>query len=94
MPVILDGFITGAAALVAAGLCANLTDYLIASHRSAEPGHRVALEHLGVRPLLELDLRLGEGTGAVLAMPLVESSLRILGEMASFESAGVTDTGA
>ena len=94
VPVLLDGFITGAAALVAVGLCPAVRDYLIASHRSVEPGHQVQLAHLGLRPLLDLDLRLGEGTGAVLAMSLVESALRILHEMATFETAGVTDAGA
>jgi nicotinate-nucleotide--dimethylbenzimidazole phosphoribosyltransferase len=94
VPVILDGFITGAAALVAVGLAANAREYLIASHRSVEPGHAVVLDHLGLRPLLDLELRLGEGTGAVLAMNLVEASLRILREMATFESASVTDAGA
>jgi nicotinate-nucleotide--dimethylbenzimidazole phosphoribosyltransferase len=94
VPVVLDGFITGAAALAAAGLCPAVLDYLIASHRSAEPGHAFILGHLGLRPLLDLDMRLGEGTGAVLALSLVEASLRILREMATFETAGVTDAGA
>jgi nicotinate-nucleotide--dimethylbenzimidazole phosphoribosyltransferase len=91
VPVLLDGFITGAAALVVAGLCPAVRDYLIASHRSVEPGHQAVLAHLGLRPLLDLDLRLGEGTGAVLAMGLTEAALRVLREMATFESAGVTD---
>jgi nicotinate-nucleotide--dimethylbenzimidazole phosphoribosyltransferase len=91
IPVILDGFITGAAALAAVGLCPLARDYLIASHRSVEPGHRVTLRKLGLCPLLDLEMRLGEGTGAVLAMGLVESSLRVLGEMATFEAARVTD---
>jgi len=94
MPVLLDGFITGAAALAAVGLCPAARDYLIASHRSVEPGHTVVLDRLGLRPLLDLELRLGEGTGAVLAMNLAEAALRILGEMATFEAAGVTDAGA
>jgi len=94
VPILLDGFITGAAALVAAGLCPAVREYLIASHRSVEPGHQAVLAHLGLRPLLDLDLRLGEGTGAVLAMSLVEAALRILREMATFETAGVTDAGA
>jgi nicotinate-nucleotide--dimethylbenzimidazole phosphoribosyltransferase len=94
VPVLLDGFITGAAALVAVGLCPTMRDYFIASHRSVEPGHQAVLTHLRLRPLLDLDLRLGEGTGAVLAMSLVESALRILHEMATFETAGVTDAGA
>jgi nicotinate-nucleotide--dimethylbenzimidazole phosphoribosyltransferase len=94
MPVVLDGFITGAAALAAAGLCPAARDYLIAAHRSAEPGHAFILRHLDLRPLLDLDMRLGEGTGAVLALHLVEASLRLLREMATFETAGVTDAGA
>ena len=94
VPVLLDGFITGAAALAAVRLCPPVRDYLVASHRSIEPGHEAILGHLGLRPLLDLDLRLGEGTGAVLAMGLAEAALRILREMATFESAGVTDAGA
>jgi nicotinate-nucleotide--dimethylbenzimidazole phosphoribosyltransferase len=94
VPVVLDGFITGAAALVAANLCPAVRDYLIAAHLSAEPGHAFILRHLDLRPLLDLDMRLGEGTGAVLAMNLIEASLRLLQEMATFESAGVTDAGA
>jgi nicotinate-nucleotide--dimethylbenzimidazole phosphoribosyltransferase len=94
VPVVLDGFITGAAALAAAGLCPPARDYLIAAHRSCEPGHAFILRRLDLRPLLELDLRLGEGTGAVLAFTLVEASLRLLREMATFETAGVTDAGA
>jgi nicotinate-nucleotide--dimethylbenzimidazole phosphoribosyltransferase len=66
-------------------------DYCIAGHRSVEPGHAVALASLGLRPLVDLDLRLGEGSGAVLALPLVQASARILREMATFDSAGVTD---
>ncbi|HWY89029.1 MAG TPA: nicotinate-nucleotide--dimethylbenzimidazole phosphoribosyltransferase, partial [Gemmataceae bacterium] len=91
---VLDGFITGAAALVGVGLCPRVRDYLIASHQSVEPGHRRLLEHLELKPLLNLDLRLGEGTGAALAMHLVEAALRITREMSTFTSAGVTNTGA
>lgn len=94
VPVVLDGFITGAAALVAARLAPAATDYMIASHRSVERGHRVALRALCLDPLLDLDLRLGEGTGAALAMGLVEAALRVLHEMATFASASVTDAGA
>jgi len=94
VPVVLDGFITGAAALVAVGLCPAVGEYLIASHRSAEPGHAFILRRLGLRPLLDLDMRLGEGTGAALALNLAEASLRLLREMATFEAAGVTDAGA
>jgi nicotinate-nucleotide--dimethylbenzimidazole phosphoribosyltransferase len=92
--VVLDGFITGVAALAAARLAPPVVGHLLASHLSAEPGHRIVLEELGLRPLLDLDLRLGEGTGAALAMPLIEASLRILHEMATFDSAGVSDSGA
>jgi len=93
-PVVLDGFITGAAALIAVGLCPPVRDYLIAGHRSQEPGHAVILRHLDLRPLLDLGMRLGEGTGAVLAMHLVDASLKILAEMATFSAAGVSDSGA
>ena len=89
--VVLDGFISGAAALVACRLCPTVIDYLIASHRSAERGHRVILRELGLRPLLTLDMRLGEGTGAVLAMGIVEAAAACLAEMATFEEASVTD---
>jgi nicotinate-nucleotide--dimethylbenzimidazole phosphoribosyltransferase len=94
MLVLLDGFITAAAALVAVRLCRRVQGYLIASHRSVEPGHRILVEALTLRPLFDLELRLGEGTGAALAMPLVEASLRVLAEMATFQGAGVSDTGA
>ena len=91
--VVLDGFITGAAALVAARLEPALGGYLVASHRSPEPGHRAVLDALGLEPLLELGLRLGEGSGAALALPLLDAARAILVEMATFETAGVTDTG-
>ena len=91
IPVVLDGFITGAAALVATRLAADLPGRLIASHRSAEPGHRIVLEALGQDPILELGLRLGEGSGAALAIPVIRSALRLLGEMATFEDAGVSN---
>jgi nicotinate-nucleotide--dimethylbenzimidazole phosphoribosyltransferase len=91
LPVILDGFITGAAALVASRFAPNLAARLIASHRSAEPGHRIALETLGLEPILDLGLRLGEGSGAALAIPIVGAAARIIGEMATFEDAGVSD---
>ena len=89
--VLVDGFIAGAAALVACQLVPAVRDYLVFCHRSAETGHRRLLAHLNARPLLELDLRLGEGTGALLAWPLVVSAAAFLKEMASFESAGVSD---
>ncbi len=91
--VILDGFITGAAALIACGLARAARDYCIASHRSSERGHRAALRHLGLRPLLDLRMRLGEGTGAVLAMGVVEAAAACLREMATFEEASVSDRG-
>ena len=94
VPIVLDGFITGAAALVATRLAPRAAAYLIASHLSVEGGHRILLEDLGLRPLLDLDLRLGEGTGAALAMHLIDAARRILAEMATFEAAGVSDSGA
>jgi nicotinate-nucleotide--dimethylbenzimidazole phosphoribosyltransferase len=89
-PVLVDGFISTAGALVAARLAPASAQYMIASHRSLEQGHRIALQALGKRPLLDLDLRLGEGTGAALAMNLVEAAVRILTEMATFEEAAVS----
>lgn len=91
VPVVLDGFIAGAAALVAAGLQPHCRGYLIASHRSVERGHQAVLDHLGMKPLLDLDLRLGEGTGACLGMNLVFAAIRILTEMATFDEAGVSE---
>ncbi|HET9761215.1 MAG TPA: nicotinate-nucleotide--dimethylbenzimidazole phosphoribosyltransferase [Nocardioidaceae bacterium] len=88
-PVILDGVIAGAAALVAQALAPDALGYCFAGHRSVEPGHLVALDRLGLRPLVDLDLRLGEGTGAVLSFPLVEAAGAVLREMATFDSAGV-----
>jgi nicotinate-nucleotide--dimethylbenzimidazole phosphoribosyltransferase len=90
IPVILDGFITGAAALLAAGLAPGIEEHLIAAHRSVEPGHAVVLERLGLRPLLELDLRLGEATGAALAMSLVDAAIAVRDGMATFDAAGVS----
>lgn len=88
---VLDGFISGAAALIAVSLCPGVREYCIASHLSVEPGHQAILSFLQLKPLLNLDLRLGEGTGAALAMPLIEASARCLAEMATFEEAGVAD---
>ena len=88
---VLDGFISGAAGLVAHSLCSSVTDYIVAAHLSAEAGHRIVLSHMGLRPLLDLGMRLGEGTGAVLAMGLVEASAACLSEMATFAEAGVSD---
>jgi nicotinate-nucleotide--dimethylbenzimidazole phosphoribosyltransferase len=91
--VLLDGFITGAAALVAARLAPAAAESMIAAHRSPEPGHGLVLDELGLDPLLDLGLRLGEGSGAALALPLLSASLAILDEMATFAQAGVTDAG-
>ena len=90
VPVVVDGFISAAGALIAAALCPAARSYLIASHLSVERGHAPLWQTLGLRPLLEMDLRLGEGTGAVLAMHLVEAACRILAEMATFADAGVS----
>ena len=90
-PVVIDGFISGAAALIATALAPQTGAYLIASHRSQEAGHRVVLDHLRLWSLLDLDLRLGEGTGAALAMPILEASCKILAEMATFDEAGVDE---
>jgi len=91
IPVVLDGFIAGAAALIAVGLQPRCKDYLIASHRSVERGHQAILDHLGLKPLFDLDLRLGEGTGACLGMSLVFSAIKIFTEMATFDEAGVSE---
>ncbi|GAA0255301.1 hypothetical protein GCM10009539_45650 [Cryptosporangium japonicum] len=91
VPVILDGVIAGSAALAAAALAPDCLDAVVAGHRSTEPGHGVALEHLGLTPLVDLSLRLGEGTGAVLALPIVQASVRALRDVATFDSAGVTE---
>jgi len=90
-PVILDGVVSGAAALVAQELAPGARDWWIAGHRSVEPAHTLVLDHLDLKPLLEFDMRLGEGSGAVAALPLVNAAVRILGEMATFADAGVTD---
>ncbi|MFJ7067252.1 nicotinate-nucleotide--dimethylbenzimidazole phosphoribosyltransferase [Streptomyces sp. NPDC101115] len=90
-PVILDGVSTGAAALVARAIAPESLAACIAGHRSAEPGHVAALNKLGLRPLVDLDLRLGEGTGALLALPVVQSAARAMHEVATFDSAGVTE---
>lgn len=90
IPVIADGFISTAGALIASELHPAVRDYLFAAHESVEVGHRFMLERIGIRPILNLDLRLGEGTGAALSMPLLEAGVKILAEMATFEQAGVT----
>jgi nicotinate-nucleotide--dimethylbenzimidazole phosphoribosyltransferase len=90
-PVIIDGFISTAAALLAYCVCPISAEYMISAHRSVEHGHNAALAHLGKQPLIDLDLRLGEGTGAALAMPLVEASVRLLNEVATFKEAAVSE---
>jgi nicotinate-nucleotide--dimethylbenzimidazole phosphoribosyltransferase len=91
VPVVLDGFIAGAAALIAVGIQPLCRDYLIAAHRSVEKGHRAILSHLGLTPLFDLDFRLGEGTGACLGMDLVSAAVKVYTEMATFEEAGVAN---
>lgn len=91
VPVVIDGFICGAASLVAYHLQPRVKEYMIASHCSVEKGHRVILDYLGLKPLLNLDMRLGEGTGACLGISIVEAAVKILNEMATFESAGVSE---
>jgi nicotinate-nucleotide--dimethylbenzimidazole phosphoribosyltransferase len=91
VPVVLDGVIAGAAALAAVALAPDARDACVAGHRSAEPGHAAALRHMGLRPLVDLEMRLGEGTGALLALPLVRSAVRVLHEVATFDAAGVAD---
>jgi len=93
VPVVVDGVIALAAALVAAALVPDVAGYLVAGHRSTEPGADAALERLGLTPVLDLGMRLGEGSGAVLSVPVVQAAARILGEMATFDAAGVTDKG-
>jgi nicotinate-nucleotide--dimethylbenzimidazole phosphoribosyltransferase len=90
IPVVLDGFITGSAALIAAALCPAVRPRLIAAHRSPEPGHEVILHSLGLSPILDLDLRLGEGTGAALAIGLLDAACNVRDGMATFDSAGVS----
>ncbi|WP_447528426.1 nicotinate-nucleotide--dimethylbenzimidazole phosphoribosyltransferase [Vreelandella sp. TE19] len=89
LPVVVDGFIATVAALVAVRVCPAVRDYLVFGHRSAEPGHTLALEALSATPLLELDMRLGEGSGAALAFPLLTAACAMMGEMATFANAGV-----
>jgi nicotinate-nucleotide--dimethylbenzimidazole phosphoribosyltransferase len=91
--VVLDGFIVGAAALVAARLAPRAVDYMVAAHVSPEPGHRLALAALGLAPLLEFELRLGEGSGAVLVLPILKAAAALFVEMATFDRAGVSDSG-
>jgi nicotinate-nucleotide--dimethylbenzimidazole phosphoribosyltransferase len=91
IPVVIDGFISGAAALIAVALAPRLRGFLIAGHVSAEAGHQILLKHLGLKPLVDLGMRLGEGTGAAIGIFLCESATRILAEMATFGEAGVSE---
>lgn len=91
VPVVIDGFISSAGALVAGKLSPQAVDYMIASHSSVEGGHKVILDELGLKPMLYMDMRLGEGTGAALAMTLVEAATKIIKEMATFAEAGVSE---
>ncbi len=90
VPVFIDGFVSSSAALVAAAIAPACKDYIIASHLSVEPGHSIVLEHLELEPLLDLRMRLGEGTGAALAFSIADAACRIMNDMATFEGAGVS----
>ena len=92
IPVVIDGFISTAAAAVAVAIEPRVKDFLFASHRSTEPGHDALLKFVGLEPFLCLDMRLGEGTGAALAMPVLDASVRLLKEMATFSSASVSES--
>ncbi len=91
IPVVIDGLISGAAALIAAGLAPKIKNFLIAGHVSVEAGHKIMLAHLGLQPLVDLGMRLGEGTGAAIGISLCEIAARILAEMATFDEAGVSE---
>ncbi|RMF90777.1 MAG: nicotinate-nucleotide--dimethylbenzimidazole phosphoribosyltransferase, partial [Methanobacteriota archaeon] len=91
VPVVIDGYISGAAALIAAAIAPQAKDYMIAAHQSVEKGHKAVLKHLGLKPLLDLELRLGEGTGAALGITIVEAACKVLDEMATFDEAGVSE---
>lgn len=93
LPVVVDGFISTSGAVAACALCPKARDYLIFSHLSLERGHRVIMQALGARPVLDLDMRLGEGTGAALAMSIIEAAVKIYNEMATFSGAGVSQKG-
>ncbi len=90
-PIVIDGFIATAGALIAGEIAPPVRDYMIAAHKSVEAGHITMLEHLGLRPLLDLDMRLGEGTGAALGIYIVEAGVRVLNEMATFAEAEVSE---
>ncbi len=91
VPVVIDGFISGAAALIAAHIEPKIKPYLIAAHSSVEKGHKAIFNSLGLKPILDLDLRLGEGTGAALAISIIEASIKILTQMATFQDAAVSE---
>ena len=91
IPVVIDGFISTSAALIASLIAPKTTKYMIAAHSSVEPGHKIILNHLGLKPLLCLNMRLGEGTGAALGISLIEAGVKILKEMATFKEAGVAE---
>ncbi|MDI6793920.1 MAG: nicotinate-nucleotide--dimethylbenzimidazole phosphoribosyltransferase [bacterium] len=91
VPVVIDGLIAGAGALIATELSPTVKEYIFAGHRSVEQGHKIMLERMGLRPLLDLDFRLGEGTGAALGISLLEASIKILNQIATFEEAGVSE---
>jgi nicotinate-nucleotide--dimethylbenzimidazole phosphoribosyltransferase len=90
-PVVVDGFISTAGALIAHSLCPAAADYMFAGHCSEEPGHRRMLDHLKLAPILNLGMRLGEGTGGALAMSVIEAAVRVMTEVMTFEEAGVPD---
>jgi nicotinate-nucleotide--dimethylbenzimidazole phosphoribosyltransferase len=88
--IVIDGFISTASAAIAFAIEPRVRSYLFAGHQSEEPGHQALLEYIGLKPILSLNMRLGEGTGAVLAMPIIESAVCLYNEMATFTSAGVS----
>ncbi|NDJ52048.1 MAG: nicotinate-nucleotide--dimethylbenzimidazole phosphoribosyltransferase, partial [Chloroflexi bacterium] len=92
VPVVIDGVISAAAALIAIQLAPACIAYMLASHRSIEPGHSIALDYLGLDPFLDLNLHLGEGSGAALSFPIIDAAMRTLQEMATFDDAGVSDS--
>ena len=91
IPVVVDGFISTSAAAIACAVQPRVRDFLFAAHRSSEPGHDALLEFIGQKPILDLEMGLGEGTGAALAMTLIEAASKILNEMATFSSAGISE---
>lgn len=93
VPVVVDGYISGAAALIASQIAPKCRDYIFASHLSVEKGHKAVLNHLKLKPVLDLNLRLGEGTGAVIAISLIDAACKVLDEMATFSEAGVSEKG-